>query len=169
MNGFTYNNNIVKSKNTTGLSDTTLQNNLNQQVRFRGTKAKKKRNIRYKRRLKWAEKGKEIPKPPNYIPVDTKVENVIPRSVTEQRIRELDEKDRIELEKRREVLKGQVPLRHQMTGLTMSDRVRRLFDMNNGNQREVVQYQKQSGMQLFQMREGDTGSTAVQGKLIRKG
>lgn len=43
----------------------------------------------------------------------------------------------------------------------MSDRVRKLFDLSNGNQKEVVTAQKQRGMELFQIREGDTGSSAV--------
>eukprot|EP00970_Alexandrium_tamarense_P006527 scaffold1112_cov195-Alexandrium_tamarense.AAC.14 len=47
-------------------------------------------------------------------------------------------------------------------GLVMSDRVRKLLDLTNGNQREVVSSQKRRGMELFQLREGDTGSSAVQ-------
>ena len=34
-------------------------------------------------------------------------------------------------------------LRFHMAGLRMSDRVRKLFDLNNGNQEEVVKAQKQ--------------------------
>ena len=37
-----------------------------------------------------------------------------------------------------------------------SDRVHKLVDLTNGNQRVVVQAQKQRGMQVFQVREGDT-------------
>lgn len=125
-----------------------------------------KRRIRHKRRAAWAEKGKEIPKPPGYMPRDSLVENVIPREVVEQQIRDHDAMVKKELEERRAALLKGTPLRFQMTGLKMSDRVRRLFDMNNGNQKEVVQYQKQSGMKLFELREGDSGSTAVQGKHI---
>ncbi len=44
----------------------------------------------------------------------------------------------------------------------MSDRVKRLLDLRNGNQKEVVASQKKRGMELFQLREGDTGSSAVQ-------
>ena len=138
--------------------------NQQQQVRFKVTKAKLKRRIRHKRRAAWAEKGKEIPKPPGYMPRDTLVENVIPREVVEERIREHDALVKRELEERRAKLLNVTPLRYQMTGLKMSDRVRKLFDLNNGNQSEVVQYQKQSGMRLFEVREGDTGSSAVQGK-----
>ena len=95
---------------------------------------------------------------------NTPVENVIPREEVAEIQREMDEKDKIELERRRAILSAEVPLRHHMTGLEMSDRVKRLFDMTNGNQSEVVAYQKASGMRLFEMREGDTGSTSVQGR-----
>jgi len=40
--------------------------------------------------------------------------------------------------------------------------VKKLFDLTLGNQREIVKVQKQRGMELFQLREGDTGSSAVQ-------
>jgi hypothetical protein len=49
-------------------------------------------------------------------------------------------------------------------GLVMSDRVKKLLDLQNGNQKEVIKAQKKRGMELFQVREGDTGSSAVQGK-----
>jgi small subunit ribosomal protein S15 len=54
-------------------------------------------------------------------------------------------------------------LRFHMSGLQMSDRVRKLFDLQNGNQKEVIKAQKQLGMEVFQLRPGDTGSSAVQG------
>lgn len=53
-------------------------------------------------------------------------------------------------------------LRFDMTGLTMSDRVRRLLELTNGSRKEVVKAQKRKGMELFRLREGDTGSSAVQ-------
>jgi hypothetical protein len=56
---------------------------------------------------------------------------------------------------------------HHMEGLEMSERVRKLFDLTNGNQSEVVKAQKQRGMELFQLRDGDTGSSAVQGTCSR--
>jgi hypothetical protein len=136
-----------------------------QQLRFKMTKAKKKRNIRFRKRRAWAAKGKEVPKPPKYIPVETPVENHVPRALMEEQIRQADERDRMELEQRRAILMQQLPLRHHMTGLSMNERVLKLFDMKNGNQMEVVAYQKRSGMSLFEMREGDTGSTAVQSKI----
>lgn len=57
-------------------------------------------------------------------------------------------------------------LRFDFTGLQMSDRVKKLFDLTNGNQKEVVKAQKRRGMELFQLREGDTGSSAVQGEYL---
>ena len=57
----------------------------------------------------------------------------------------------------------QQELRFDYTGLPVSDRVRKLLDLTNGSKREVVKAQKKQGMQLFQLREGDTGSSAVQG------
>ena len=133
-----------------------------QQIRCKMTKAKKKRNIRWRKRQAWAAKGKEVPKPANFIPVETPVENHVPRALVEDEIRQADEQDRMELERRRSILMQQTPLRHHMTGMTMNERVQKLFDMKNGNQMEVVAFQKRSGMSLFEMREGDTGSTAVQ-------
>jgi hypothetical protein len=48
-----------------------------------------------------------------------------------------------------------------MEGITMSDRVGKLLDLTNGNQKEAVKAQKRKGMELFQVREGDTGSSAL--------
>ena len=96
--------------------------------------------------------------------INTPVENVLPPEEIAEMQRELAEKDKVELERRRAALAAEEPLRHHMTGLQMSDRVKQLFSMVNGNQSEVVAYQKSSGMRLFELREGDTGSTSVQGK-----
>lgn len=52
-------------------------------------------------------------------------------------------------------------LRFGFDGLVMSDRVRRLLDLKNGSQREVVSSQKRRGMELFQLREGDTVSSIL--------
>lgn len=60
------------------------------------------------------------------------------------------------------IKKSKETLRFDFTDLVMSDRVRKLFDLTNGSQMEVVKAQKQRGMELFQLREGDTGSSAVQ-------
>ena len=135
-----------------------------QQERFNWTKAKKKRYARFERRKQMAAKGIALPNPPYYTPIEeTPVVNAVNRLAQQQALAEKDAEVAAELQERLAKQKEQPPfLRYHMTGLTMSDRVRRLFDLANGNQREVVQAQKQQGMELFQLREGDTGSTPVQ-------
>jgi small subunit ribosomal protein S15 len=136
------------------------------QCRFRWTKAKKKRVARYQRRQDFALAGKALPKPPYYFPRDTPVVHAVPRDEAATEIRTHDAHVSAELHAKLVAAQATPVLRHHMTttkgGLTMSDRVRQLFDLHNGNQREVVQAQKQRGMQVFQLREGDTGSSAVQ-------
>ena len=44
----------------------------------------------------------------------------------------------------------------------MSPKVRKLFDLTNGNQREVVKAQKAQGMALFMDRDGNTGDSSAQ-------
>jgi hypothetical protein len=64
-------------------------------------------------------------------------------------------------------------LTHQMSVTSpvfnhiMSPRVQKVFALALGNQHQVVQAQKQRGMELFQLRPGDTGSSSVQGKTIK--
>lgn len=131
-----------------------------QQQRFRWTKAKKKRTIRFHRRQKLQEVGKELPKPPYYFPRDTPVVNALSKESRIAESQKFDEKAAAELNAK---LQQQQPvLRFHMTGLRMSDRVRKLFDLHNGSQQEVVKAQKQRAMELFQLRPGDTGSSAVQ-------
>jgi small subunit ribosomal protein S15 len=133
-----------------------------QQYRCRWTKAKKKRHARYTYRQELVAKGIALPKPPYYFPKDTPVINASTDQERLEEIRQHDAKVTAELQAKL-ALANQTPvLRHHMTGLTMSDRVRKLFDLHNGNQEEVVKAQKQRGMQVFQLREGDTGSSAVQ-------
>ena len=131
------------------------------QVRFRWTKAKKKRTIRFKKREALAARGKEIPKPTLYFPVDIPVANAKDKAIVQEEIKKHDEKAQRELA---EKMKEQIPvLRHHMNhDLKMSDRVRKLFDLHNGSQSEVVQAQKAKAMKLFELRPGDTGSSAVQ-------
>lgn len=135
-----------------------------QQLRFRWTKAKKKRTARFQRRQEFAKEGKSLPKPPYYFPKDTPVVNA--GSNRDERLTEIqqhDEKVSAELHAKLLAAQAKPLLRHHMAGaLNMSDRVRKLFDLHNGNQREVIKAQKQRGMEVFQLREGDTGSSAVQ-------
>jgi small subunit ribosomal protein S15 len=143
-----------------------MQHAPDHQVRYRWTKAKKKRHERHHRRQEMAARGEELPKPPYYFPIDTPVVNAVPK---EERIQKAVESDRIaseEFRSRLEVVEKKSPLvlRHHMTANAphMSDRVRKLLDLKNGSQREVVRAQKSRAMQLFEMRPGDTGSSAVQ-------
>jgi len=63
---------------------------------------------------------------------------------------------------------GSTTLRYNFSDLPddpdieISPKVRKLLDLTNGSTREVVKEQKRKGMELFQQREGDTGSSAVQ-------
>jgi len=77
---------------------------------------------------------------------------------------EIEEKDRAWAEEMNARVEKQPknPLRYDMTGIEMSDRVRKLFDLRLGSRREVVKLQLQKGVALFQKREGDTGSSATQ-------
>jgi small subunit ribosomal protein S15 len=152
-------------------------------TRQRWTKAKKKRRIRHNRKAAWAAKGKPWPRPPNYVSAKSNVVvNAIDRETQRQEIAEHDAKVSAEIQEKLKAIQARLRLRHNMSaptgssssssagdfftkevgGLVMSDRVRKLFDLKNGSQSEVIQAQKQQGMELFQLREGDTGSTAVQ-------
>ena len=101
--------------------------------------------------------------PPKYIPKDLPVINAQTRQERDEESKRFDAaaaeemKEKIEMQSQKEE-----NLRFQFDGLVMSDRVRKLFELQNGSQKEVVNSQKRRGMELFQMREGDTGSSAVQ-------
>jgi small subunit ribosomal protein S15 len=134
-----------------------------QQYRGKWTKTKKKRNARFIYRKNLAASGIALPKPPNFCPKDTTV--VINASAQPKLLDEIQEQDAVamtELQKKLAITNQTPVLRYHMTGLRMSDRVRKLFELHNGNQQEVVMAQKQRGMEVFQKREGDTGSPAVQ-------
>lgn len=116
-----------------------------QQKRFRWTKAKKKRQARFKRREVLERKGIPLSKPPYYTPRDTAVVNATSREKRLTEIQQHDEKVSSELQAQFQQEQEQETekyfLRHHMTGLKMSDRVRKLFDLTNGSQKEVVQVQ----------------------------
>jgi len=103
------------------------------------------------------------PKPPKYIPKDTPVINAMTRLERDEESVSFDVASAVEMkEKITSQSEQEDTLRFGFDGLAMSDRVRKLFDLQNGSQREVVSSQKRRGMELFQLREGDTGSSAVQ-------
>ena len=56
------------------------------------------------------------------------------------------------------------PLRYHFTSIrsTMSPKLQKLFSLNNASTSELARIQKEKAMELFQLRPGDTGSSAVQ-------
>lgn len=147
------------------LSSTTTQSHQLQQTRNRPmTKRRRRIHQKYLKKKALAAKGILPPKPDKYIPKDTPVINALSREEREKIAEDAKQKAALELKARMEEVKKKPPiLRFHMEGLKMSDRVRKLFDLTNGAQAEVVKAQKERGMELFQLREGDTGSSAVQG------
>jgi hypothetical protein len=132
------------------------------------TKRKKQLLVKKAKKAALAERGIFPPKPPGYIDKNTPVINAQSREERNDEARSADFKASEVLKARMKAAEGHEPvLRFHMEGLKMSDRVRKLFDLTNGNQAEVVKAQKQRGMELFQLREGDTGSSAVQGRFLQ--
>lgn len=131
------------------------------QIRSKMTKTKKRRLLKNRRKAADALRGVFPPKPPGYIDKNTRVINSIPRQERLAIAQEKEEQAAKELNDKLAMHQESLQ-RFHFDGLQMSDRVRKLFDLANGNQKEVVAAQKQRGMELFQMREGDTGSSAVQ-------
>jgi len=103
------------------------------------------------------------PKPPKYIPKTTPVINAMTREERNAESAAFDQaasqEMKVKIEKQKE---SEESIRFHFDGLQMSDRVRQLLDLSNGSQSEVIAFQKKRGMELFQLREGDTGSSAVQ-------
>ena len=135
-----------------------------QQQRFRWTKAKKKRFARHELREVLEQQGKSLPTPPYFFPKDTPVVNAVSAEErdAERKAADLRASEYLKTRLAEQQAEGKPPMRHHFDGIPMSERVQKLFDLHNGNQMEVVKAQKQRGMELFQMRPGDTGSSAVQ-------
>ncbi len=91
------------------------------------------------------------PLPPKYIPKDRPVINAISREERDAESRKFDEAASEELKakiSKQADNEESTNLRHQFDGLQMSERVRRLFDLKNGSQKEVVNSQKRRGMEV---------------------
>eukprot|EP00550_Attheya_septentrionalis_P007105 CAMPEP_0198282750 /NCGR_PEP_ID=MMETSP1449-20131203/2517_1 /TAXON_ID=420275 /ORGANISM="Attheya septentrionalis, Strain CCMP2084" /LENGTH=235 /DNA_ID=CAMNT_0043979137 /DNA_START=57 /DNA_END=764 /DNA_ORIENTATION=- len=131
-----------------------------QQRRTRVTKTKKIRLLKQKKKAELAARGIFPAKPAGYMPKDTPIVNALSREDRARESREFDAKAAAQMKDR--MAEQAETLRFHFTDLTMSDRVKKLFDLTNGSQSEVVQAQKERGMKLFEQREGDTGSSAVQ-------
>lgn len=134
------------------------------QARTMVTKKRQHRQAKRKRKEELAERGIFPPKPLNYIPVDTPVVNAVSRPERDAESKRQDVIAAEELKAKMDIVQAPL-LRFDFNGedLIMSETVKKLFDLHNGNQSEVVKAQKQRGMGLFQLREGDTGSSATQG------
>jgi len=130
---------------------------------FAWTKTKRRREEKKAKKAANLARGILPPKPNRYMPRDLPVINAVSRDVRDAEARNADLVASQELHKRMvEKEADPEPLRFSFTGLTMSDRVRKVFNLSNASQKEVVSVQKKRGMELFQLREGDTGSSAVQ-------
>jgi small subunit ribosomal protein S15 len=131
------------------------------------TKKRVHRQEKRKRKEILAAQGIFPPKPHNYIPKDTSVLNAVSKEERLADSRRQDERAAQELQKRMQDQNDTKPEVFRFgltdsTDLVMSDRVKKLLNLHNGNQKEVVKAQKQQAMEIFQLREGDTGSSAVQ-------
>ncbi len=99
------------------------------------------------------------PKPPKYIPKGLPVVNAMTRQDRDAESVSFDVASAAEMKEKINTQNEQEDtLRFGFDGLVMSDRVRKLLDLKNGSQKEVVSSQKRRGMELFQLREGDTVS-----------
>ncbi|KAL7505412.1 hypothetical protein ACHAXN_005004 [Cyclotella atomus] len=134
------------------------------QLRTKVTKAKKHKRAKILERERRVARGLPAkPKPPKFIPKGRHVINAISREARNKESSSFDRAASAEMkEKISKQQQNQESIRFNFTGLQMSDRVRQLLNLSNGSQSEVVAFQKKRGMELFQLREGDTGSSAVQ-------
>lgn len=131
-------------------------------VRTKMTKTKKIRLLKKARNA-----GKPKPKPPLYTPPDQPV--IVSHIATRKSLAEPEESEKLttllkERSEERQVSPETPPLRHHFTNFLdeMSPKVRQLFSITNANTRELAKLQKEKAIELFQIREGDTGSPASQ-------
>ena len=147
------------------LAQTALRSS--QQIRT-VTKKRIHRQEKHKRNAILAARGIPRSKPHNYLPKDMIVINATSREERLADSKLQDERAAQQLQERMQIQQDTKPevLRFGFADtddLVLSDRVKKLLNLHNGNQKEVVKAQKQQAMEIFQIREGDTGSSAVQG------
>ena len=114
------------------------------------TKTKRRQRKKMIERQRRVEQGLPAkPKPPRYIPKDTPVINALSRVERDQESQRFDAEAAEEMKAKMTAQseKNEV-MRFGFDGLVMSDRVKRLFDLKNGSQSEVVRSQKQRGMEV---------------------
>lgn len=131
------------------------------------TKKRIHRQEKHKRNAILAARGIPRSKPHNYLPKDMIVINATSREERLADSKLQDERAAQQLQERMQIQQDTKPevLRFGFADtddLVLSDRVKKLLNLHNGNQKEVVKAQKQQAMEIFQIREGDTGSSAVQ-------
>lgn len=125
------------------------------------TKTKKRRLLK---KAKFAEQPiKKLP--PNYI--DPKTPVTLSPTVNRPSLARPPLEERLShyLPQRSKALgEEKPPLRYKFTDLEseMSPKLKKLFHLTNASTNELAQVQKAKAMELFQMRPGDTGSSAVQ-------
>lgn len=148
----------VSTATTSTTVSTASSSSLDRQVRYFGAPKRYKGKGPYIRKKP---KGpKRAPRRERPFPPPPPILNAIPREI---RRAEIDQKDQQFAEQLKMKISQQPSvLRFDMTSMPMSDRLKKLLELTNGSQREVIKAQKERGIQLFQKREGDTGSSAVQ-------
>ncbi len=118
-----------------------------------------------RRRLLKKQRTGPKPLPQNYIPRDKPI-NISPTAEFKS-LAEEPEHQRVSylLSSRKEKLANEAPpLRFSFTNLEeeMTPKVLRMFQLTNGSSNEIAKAQRGKAMKLFEKREGDTGSSAVQ-------
>ena len=152
------NNHIQKSKNQAVYSifDKLVNNTQGIDIQTFASRSAIEAHKRKKRRKN---KSLLVPKSKAVFP---KVINAVPREVRAKENAEKNEKNSEEMKIKITKQQEAEPLRYAMSGLQMNDKVRKLMDLTNASKSEIVKSQKQRAMELFQKRDGDTGSSAVQ-------
>jgi small subunit ribosomal protein S15 len=143
---------------TISTASSSSSSSLDRQVRYFGAPKRYKGKGPYIRKKP---KGpKRAPRRERAFPPPPPIINAVPREI---RRAEIDQKDQQFADQlKMKISQQHSVLRFDMTSMPMSDRLKRLLELTNGSQREVIKAQKERGIQLFQKREGDTGSSAVQ-------
>ena len=134
------------------------------------TKTKKKRIAKRITVRRILDSGRTLPPkrhPPTYIAKDTPVINSVSRDEQISKAVEFDQTSAALLKLRMEQVQATPSARFHFDEdpslmESASAKVRQLLQLSNGSQSEVVKAQKKKGMTLFQLRDGDTGSSAVQ-------
>ena len=143
---------LPTANTTTSLPLLNTNTNLHQQqqVRCKITKTKRRQAEKMLEREKRVARGLPAkPKPPKYISKDTPVINAQTREARDEESKQFDtwaaEEMKQKISKQSETEEN---LRFNFDGLVMSDRVKRLFELKNGSQSEVVASQKRRGMEV---------------------